>query len=158
MQLAGGAFSGENLDILYTVNGKGVVTDVAAASVTNIETRGLWAQAAVTPVAGYTFLLGAGQEDPRDGTLPPGELEPDPAQHPVLDGRAREPHVEVAHRLRGDALRDRDGDGGREGYLHREPVRALDAARALIQGDGGVPSRRRPGRVPSAPSAAYRLR
>ena len=38
---------------------------------TNIETRGLWAQAAVTPVAGYTFLLGAGQEDPRDGTLPP---------------------------------------------------------------------------------------
>ena len=71
VQLTGGAFSGENLDILYTVNGKGVVTDVAAASVTNIETRGLWAQAAVTPVAGYTFLLGAGQEDPRDGTLRP---------------------------------------------------------------------------------------
>ena len=40
VQLTGGAFSGENLDILYTVNGKGVVTDVAAASVTNIETAG----------------------------------------------------------------------------------------------------------------------
>jgi hypothetical protein len=76
VQLTGGAFSGENLDILYAVNGKGVVTDVAAATVSNIETRGLWAQAAVTPVAGYTFLLGAGQEDPRDGTLPPASASP----------------------------------------------------------------------------------
>ncbi len=78
VQLAGGAFSGENLDILYSVNGKGVVTDVATASVTNIETRGLWAQAAVTPVPGYTFLLGAGEEDPRDGTLPPASSSASP--------------------------------------------------------------------------------
>ncbi|WP_242344901.1 hypothetical protein [Anaeromyxobacter terrae] len=70
VQLVGGAFTGENLDIVYTVNGKGVVADPVLARVSNVETRGLWAQAAVTPVAGYTFLLGAGREDPRDATLP----------------------------------------------------------------------------------------
>ncbi|WP_243337556.1 hypothetical protein [Anaeromyxobacter soli] len=70
VQLVGGAFAGENLDILYAVNAKGVVADVALARVSNVETRGLWAQAAVTPVPGYTLLLGAGREDPRDATLP----------------------------------------------------------------------------------------
>lgn len=70
VQLVGGAFTGENLDIAYAVNGKGVVADATLARVANVETRGFWAQAAVTPVPGYTFLLGAGQEDPRDGTLP----------------------------------------------------------------------------------------
>jgi hypothetical protein len=76
VQLVGGAFSGENLDILYAVNGRGVVPDVAAATVSNVETRGLWGQAAVTPVAGYTLLLGAGLEDPRDATLPAASASP----------------------------------------------------------------------------------
>ncbi|ABS24257.1 hypothetical protein [Anaeromyxobacter sp. Fw109-5] len=76
VQLVGGAFSGENLDILYAVNAKGVVPDAAAARVANVETRGLWGQAAVTPVAGYTLLLGAGLEDPRDATLPAASASP----------------------------------------------------------------------------------
>jgi hypothetical protein len=78
VQVVGGAFTGENLDILYAVNAMGVrvAADVAVPSVENVDTRGLWGQAAVTPVAGYTLLLGAGLEDPRDATLPAASVTP----------------------------------------------------------------------------------
>jgi hypothetical protein len=65
--LVGAAFQGENLDVWYSV-APGV--RASATSVTTVETRGLWAQAQVTPVKGLQLLLGGGLEQPEREDLP----------------------------------------------------------------------------------------
>jgi len=65
--LVGAAFQGENLDVWYSV-APGVRT--TATTVDTVDTRGLWAQAQVTPVKGFQLLLGGGLEQPEREDLP----------------------------------------------------------------------------------------
>jgi hypothetical protein len=72
--LKGAGFVGENLDVYYSW-APGVVqtpvsaTDARLTDVSNVETRGYWAQAVVTPVKQVSLLLGSGMEEPRSDTV-----------------------------------------------------------------------------------------
>jgi hypothetical protein len=64
--LVGGAFTGENLDVWNALVGVNVTgTGAAVTEVKGIKTKGYWAQAQVTPVAGLTLLAGGGMELPK---------------------------------------------------------------------------------------------
>jgi hypothetical protein len=66
--LKGAGFVGENLDVYYSwapgvvqaAGTGGVLTDVS-----DVATRGYWAQAVVSPVKQFSLLLGTGMEQPR---------------------------------------------------------------------------------------------
>lgn len=68
--LKGAGFVGENLDVYYSW-APGVVqvpvsaTDSRLTGVSDVATRGYWAQAVVSPVKQFSLLLGSGMEQPR---------------------------------------------------------------------------------------------
>jgi hypothetical protein len=70
VQLVGGAFTGENLDVNYALGGVNKVTHknaqntVVLDDVIGVRTRGFWAQAIVTPVKSLQLLAGGGMEIP----------------------------------------------------------------------------------------------
>jgi hypothetical protein len=77
VQLVGGVFTGENLDVNYALGGVNKVTHKNAAGTVllddavGVDTRGMWGQAIVTPVKGLQLLVGGGIENPGlDDTLP----------------------------------------------------------------------------------------
>jgi hypothetical protein len=68
--LKGAGFVGENLDVYYSWAPGVVQTPVSATAarltaVSDVATRGFWAQAVVTPVKQVSLLLGTGMEEPR---------------------------------------------------------------------------------------------
>jgi hypothetical protein len=73
LTVVGAAFAGENLDIWYSVAPGTRLNPNATAptDVSNVETKGFWAQAQVTPVKGLQLLAGGGIEQPDDEDVPP---------------------------------------------------------------------------------------
>lgn len=85
LQLLGGVFTGQNLDVLNSLAGFEAtggtqtanlgtafvpgVQPVGTNDLRSIETQGAWAQAIVTPMKGLQLLAGAGMEDPKDAHL-----------------------------------------------------------------------------------------
>lgn len=71
--LVGGAYAGENLDVVNSL-APGVLTTAAIGSnltsAKSIPTRGAWGQLQLTAVKGLQLLAGAGVEDPDDDLLP----------------------------------------------------------------------------------------
>jgi hypothetical protein len=80
VSLTGAAFTGENLDVLYSGVGTGVAkvtvsaTDARLLAVTGIRTKGLWSQLVVTPIPWLQLLAGYGLEVPRRSDLGPDAL------------------------------------------------------------------------------------
>ena len=67
LTIKGAAFTGENLDVYYSF-APGVAqtaTNGALTAVSNVETRGFWAQAVVSPVKQVSLVLGMGMEEPQ---------------------------------------------------------------------------------------------
>ena len=75
VSLTGAAFTGENLDVLYSGVGTGVnkvtvsATDAKLLAVTGIRTKGLWSQLVVAPLPWLQLLAGYGLEVPRGPDL-----------------------------------------------------------------------------------------
>jgi hypothetical protein len=77
VQLVGGVFTGQNLDVNYALGGVNKITHKNTAGTVllddavGVDTRGMWGQAIVTPVKGLQLLVGGGIENPGlDDTLP----------------------------------------------------------------------------------------